>query len=146
MRALGRAARLLDMQPSRETQDSSPLRVLIVDEHQIFRGACAALLRTEGLEAAGIAPTDDLISLVRLARPHMVLIDSAAHAAIRELVGQLRSTARPPVVIVVSSDGQDECHADVLGLPFIAKADICAGSIAEAIEVASDQPAVRFTH
>jgi hypothetical protein len=39
------------------------MRILIIDEHEVYRGACAALLRTEGLEVVDVAPGDEVLAL-----------------------------------------------------------------------------------
>ena len=103
------------------------LRVLIVDEHNVYRTACAALLRTEGVDVAELAPDDDVIGLARAFEPDVVLIDAAAPAArLGRTARQLQSLPATPAVVLISSAGQhllDPCVAD---LPFIAKADVSA--------------------
>jgi CheY-like chemotaxis protein len=131
------------MQRLRHTSDVRPLRVLIVDAHEISLVACAALLRTEGVVVAAAAPTDPVIELALAFEPDVVLIDPGPAAQFRAVARQVRSLERPPVVVVTSSAQPDRLDPFVRRLPFLAKADVCADAIRRAVVIASDEPRAR---
>ena len=107
------------------------MQILIVDEHEIYRIACAALLRTEGLDVADVAPGDEVVALARSLQPAAVLLD-AAPSAIRT-ARELLSLACHPTVVLTSSAGRDRVDPCLADLRFLAKADICREAIARAI-------------
>jgi CheY-like chemotaxis protein len=113
------------------------MRILIVDEHEVYRVACAALLLTEGLEVADVAPGDEVLALAGSLQPAVVLLD-AAPSAIRT-ARQPRSLACHPTVVLTSSAGRDRVDPCLAELRFVAKADICR----EAIAAATDEPPER---
>lgn len=116
------------------------MRILIVDEHEIYRAACAALLRTEGLDVADVTPHDDVIGLAGSLEPEVVLLDARSSAQqVHETVRQLVSLPCSPAVVLISSTGQDRSDPCLAALPFVAKADICAAVIAGAIADPTDQ-------
>lgn len=117
------------------------MRILIVDEHEIYRVACAALLRTEGLEVAHVAPGDEVTALARSLQPGLVLLDAAPSAA--RTARQLQSLACHPTVVLTSSAGRDLIDPCLAELCFVAKADICRDSIERAIAAATDEPLER---
>jgi CheY-like chemotaxis protein len=127
------------MPPVRHTDGVRPLRVLIVDAHEVSLVAFVALLRTEGFIVADAAPTDPVIELARVFEPDVVLIDPAPVAQFREVARQLRSLERTPLVVVTSSAEPDRLHQFVRQLPFLAKADVCAEAILGAVALASDE-------
>ncbi|MGZ6565116.1 MAG: response regulator [Solirubrobacteraceae bacterium] len=115
------------------------MRILIVDEHEIYRAACAALLRTEGLDVADVKPGDEVIELAGLVEPEVVLLDAGPSAQhLHETVRQLVSLRCSPTVVLISSTGQDRTDPCLAALPFVAKADVCAAVIARAIADPSD--------
>jgi CheY-like chemotaxis protein len=126
----------------RHTDDVRPLRVLIVDAHEVSLVALAALLRTQGFVVADAAPTDPVIELARVFEPDVVLIDPRAVAQFREVTRRVRSLARAPLVVVTSSAEPESLDPLVRRLPFVAKADLCAEAILRAVVVASDESQV----
>ena len=120
---------------------SSELRILIVDEHDAYRGACAALLRTEGLEVAAVAPHDDVVGLAEAHGPDVVLIDAAAPLAqLCETARGLRSLSSAPTVVLISSAGPERLDGCLAEFPFLAKADVCAEEVLRAHLRATDEP------
>ncbi len=116
------------------------LRVLIVDEHEVYRAACAALLRTEGLDVAELAPDEDVIGLARAFEPDVVLIDAAAPAArLARTARQLQSLPAAPAVVLISSAGQHRLDPCVADLPFIAKADVSARELLRMVPGNADE-------
>jgi CheY-like chemotaxis protein len=111
------------------------MRILIVDEHEVYRVACAALLRTEGLDVTDIAPGEEVVALACLLQPTVVLLD-AAPSAIRT-ARRLRSLPCPPTVVLTSSGGRSRVDPRLAELRFVAKADICRGAIERAISAAT---------
>ena len=91
------------------------MRILIVDENETYRVACAALLRTEGLEVVDVAPSDAVVALARSLQPAVVLLD-AAPSAIRT-ARELRSLACSPTVVLTSSAGRDRVDRRSFGSP-----------------------------
>ncbi len=121
---------------------SRPLRVLIVDEHDVYRAACAALLRTEGLDVAEVLPGIHVIGAALALEPDIVLIDVATPPArLRRTAWQLRSLPSAPTVVLISSAGQDRLDACLAGLPFLAKADVCARAVLRVHLHRTDDPA-----
>jgi DNA-binding NarL/FixJ family response regulator len=113
-----------------------PRRVLIVDDHELFRDAARRVLAGAGFDVvAGAADGAAALRLVRELRPDVVLLDvqlpdTDGFALARELSGQ-----RPaPVVVLVSS----RPRADFGGLVgrsgargFIDKADLSGPRLRE---------------
>jgi DNA-binding NarL/FixJ family response regulator len=119
------------------------MRILIVDEHEIYRAACAALLRTEGLDVADVKPHAKVIGLASLVEPEVVLLDAGPSARhLHETVQQLVSLPCSPAVVLISSTRQDRTDPCLAALPFVAKADVCAAVIARAIADPTDQSPV----
>ncbi|HET7378888.1 MAG TPA: response regulator [Gaiellales bacterium] len=121
---------------------SSELRILIVDEHDVYRDACAALLRTEGVVVAEVVPAGDVVGLAEALEPHVVLIDAATPLArLRETARRLRSLPSAPTVVLISSAGPDRLDGCLAELPFLAKADVCAQEVLRAHLRGVDEPA-----
>jgi CheY-like chemotaxis protein len=128
------------MQRVRPPSAARPLRVLIIDAHEISLVACAALLRTEGFVVADAAPTDRVIELAGTFEPDVVLLDPGPAAQFRKVVREVRSLECAPVVVVTSSGDPDRLGPFVRRLPFLAKADVCAAAIIRAAGIVSDEP------
>jgi CheY-like chemotaxis protein len=119
-----------------------PLHILIVDEHDVYRAACAALLRTEGLDVSEAAPGGDVIGLARALEPNVVLVDAALPAVwLRETAQLLRSLPSAPAVVLISTAGRERLDPCLAELPFLAKADVCARELFRALLPGSDKPA-----
>lgn len=120
------------------------MRILIVDEHEVYRAACGALLRTEGVEVADAGPGQAVIGLADSFKPEIVILDAAPPAdELRVTARQLQSLPSAPAVVLTSSAGEDRIDPGLAALRFIAKADICAAAIALAIADVTDEPAER---
>jgi CheY-like chemotaxis protein len=126
------------MQRVRPLSAARPLRVLIIDAHEISLVACAALLRTEGFVVADAAPTDRVIELARAFEPDVVLLDPGSAGQFREVVREVRSLECAPVVVVTSSAEPGRLDPLIRELPFLAKGDVCAEAIVRAAGIASD--------
>jgi DNA-binding NarL/FixJ family response regulator len=117
------------------------LRVLIVDRHEVYRAACAALLRTEGLDVVDARPGHHIVGLARALEPDIVLIDVAPTAErLHETVRQLGSLPSAPTIVLISSAGRDRLDSSLAGCPFIAKGDVSAREIRRAVLDGSDEP------
>jgi CheY-like chemotaxis protein len=109
-----------------------PTRVIIIDDHEISRAACKALLRAEGIDVtADLRASDQALTAARTLRPDVAIVDvtPAAEAGFGIADG-LRALPAPPTVILTSSTDRTQFGARLNGLRFIAKADICAAAIA----------------
>jgi CheY-like chemotaxis protein len=130
------------MHRARRIHDVSLLRVLIVDAHEVSLGACTALLRTEGLAVAGVAPGDHMTELAWTFKPNVVLIDPVPELALHRTLRQLRSVACVRLVLVISSAEPERLDPLVRELPFLPKADLCAEAIIRAVSVIGDERGV----
>lgn len=120
------------------------MRILIVDEHEVYRAACRALLRTEGMEVADVAPGQAVIGQADSFKPEVVILDAAPPAdELQATVRRLQSVPSTPIVVLTSSAGQDRMDPRLGGLRFLAKADICASAIARVIADETDEPTAR---
>jgi DNA-binding NarL/FixJ family response regulator len=109
-----------------------PTRIIIIDDHEISRAACRALLRAEGIDVtADLRASDQALTAARTLRPDVAIVDvtPAAEAGFGIADG-LRALPAPPTVILTSSAERTQFGARLNGLRFIAKADICAAAIA----------------
>ena len=121
----------------RQSAGSGPQRILIIDQHEVTRAACAALLRTEGWEVRDVAPGCDVFTLTEAFEPDVVLIDATAEARVGDAARQLPRLACAPRIVVTSSAVPEQLHPCLRELPFVAKADICAAAILTAVPTPS---------
>jgi DNA-binding NarL/FixJ family response regulator len=117
------------------------VRVLIVDPHASFRGACKALLQTEGL--AVVADLDRCEGAENVAtelRPDVVLIDiSPQETEGLALACRLSTLAQRPAIVLMSADQSDAILASWAGADlFLVKAGISARAIAQAAQLKGD--------
>jgi DNA-binding NarL/FixJ family response regulator len=108
------------------------MRIMIVDDHEISRVACAALLRAEGVEVvADLRASAHAVAAATALRPEVVIVDvtPAADTGFR-IAHRLQAVPAPPTVILTSSADRAQFGAQVNGYRFIAKADISATAIA----------------
>jgi DNA-binding NarL/FixJ family response regulator len=114
-----------------ELASSGPLRVLIVDDHEIYRTACRALLRTEGLNVvADLASGDQAIAAAAALKPDVAIVDvSHGNPAGLDVARRLRALQGAPAVVLTSSSHRSAFGAELDGYGFVAKADICAEQI-----------------
>jgi CheY-like chemotaxis protein len=125
------------MRRPRQPAVSRSVRILIVDQHEVTRAACAALLRTEGWEVSDVAPGCELFTLVEALEPNVVLIDATPGERVCDSAKQLRRLACAPTVLVTSSARPEQLDPCLGELPFVAKADICAAAILHAVATPS---------
>lgn len=94
------------------TADSSPIRVVVVDDHPLFRIGIISLLETlEGVEVVGSAETaDEAVEVVLAASPAVVLMDLDLAAGSSGIDATRRiSRERPDIgVLVLTMLGDDE--------------------------------------
>ena len=90
-----------------------PIRVMVVDDHPMWRDAVARDLQAEGFEVVATAATGtEAVNRARATRPDVVVLDlniPAPHGV--EVTRSLMASAEPPRVLVLSASGE---HLDVL--------------------------------
>jgi DNA-binding NarL/FixJ family response regulator len=108
--------------------NAQPPRVLIVDQHEVSRAACRALLRTEGLTVvADVATGDEAMRAATALRPNVVIIDVApGHGHVLDTARRLRALPGTPAIVLTSSADPSRLDIELADFPFVAKADICA--------------------
>jgi CheY-like chemotaxis protein len=111
-----------------------PTRVLIIDDHEISRGAYRALLRTEGLDVVGDVGVDGrAVAAARVLRPDVAIVDVGPAAATGfGIADELLALPAPPVVLLTSSAEAGEFGAQLSGRLFVGKAGLCAAAISSA--------------
>jgi DNA-binding NarL/FixJ family response regulator len=108
------------------------MRIILVDDYEISRAACRALLRAEGADVvAHLRASDDALAAARALRPEVVIADvtPAADSGLG-MARTLRVLPAPPIVILTPSADRAQFGVKVNGYRFIAKADISATVIA----------------
>jgi CheY-like chemotaxis protein len=120
-----------DGRPVRAGADSQrPMRVLLVDDHEISRAAISALLRTEGAEVADIGSGDAALAVAIAFRPAVAIIDvTPADARGFVIADRLRALPDGPAVVLTSSAGRNRFASRLARYPFVAKADLCVQNI-----------------
>jgi DNA-binding NarL/FixJ family response regulator len=122
-------------QPAYRPPQAPSLRVLLIDDHEISRAACGALLRTEGLDVvADDGVGENVIALVAALGPNVVILDLAPDDdAALDLAHRLRALEGAPSILLTSSAHREAFGARLDSFNFIAKADICTGEVLKAI-------------
>jgi two-component system, NarL family, response regulator DesR len=106
---------------------------MIVDDHEISRAACRALLRAEGVDVvAALRAGDRAVATARALRPEVVIVDVTPAAdtgfdIARRLCALLPA---PPTVLITSSADRSQFGRRLDRFRFVAKADIGAAAIA----------------
>jgi len=120
-------------------QPANGTRIMIIDDHEITRAACRALLRTEGADVvADMAAGDQALAAAAALRPDVVVVDvSPALSAGFDLARRLRAVSHPPAVVLTSSAEPAEFGTRLDGHSFVAKAGLCAETIGTAAPRAS---------
>jgi DNA-binding NarL/FixJ family response regulator len=88
-----------------------PVRVLVVDDHESFRRAAASVVEaSEGFVVAGaVATGEESLAAAEALEPDLVLMDVKLPGMDGlEATRRLRASARPPVVILLSTYDEDE--------------------------------------
>jgi DNA-binding NarL/FixJ family response regulator len=108
-----------------------PARIMIIDDHEITRAACRALLRTEGADVIADMPAgDQALAAAAALRPDVVVVDvSPAAGAGFGVARRLRALPHPPAVVLTSSADPAEFGTRLDGHSFVAKAGLCAKAI-----------------
>jgi DNA-binding NarL/FixJ family response regulator len=110
-----RAACALPASPAvGEASSVARVRVLVVDDHDLFRRAAAAVVdATDGFVVAGsVATAEESLAAVASTGPDLVLMDVNLPGMDGiEATRRLRRSARPPVVILLSTDDEDDFGA-----------------------------------
>lgn len=107
-----------------------PVRVLIIDDHDVSRAALRALLHTEGFEVADVRTDDDPIAAAAAFRPAYAIVDVApGHTRGIGIAGQLVALPHPPAVVLTSSSKRYTLGSGVDPHLFVAKADLCGDAI-----------------
>jgi len=107
---------------------------MIIDDHEISRAACRALLRTEGIDVvADMAAGDPAIAAAAALRPDVAVVD------VRPAAGTGFGMARRLRALpgLTSSVAPAEFGARLDGHSFVAKAALCAEAIRDAVSRAS---------
>lgn len=111
-----------------------PLRVMLIDSNAVFRAACRALLRTEGVDVvADLATGYAAIELVHRLRPDVVLVETTDRAPRgHEIAALICSLPDAPTVLLISTDDRSQLAAAIGARGHLTKAEICAEAIASA--------------
>jgi quercetin dioxygenase-like cupin family protein len=118
--------------------NTSSLRVLLVDGHEVSRAACRALLRTEGVEVVADCAADDrAIDAAEALTPDVVIIDvTPGQERGLEIARRIHSTSG--LVVLTSSAPCSSFQPHLGDLPFVAKGDLCGAAILEAAGARQD--------
>ncbi|MBV9804781.1 MAG: DUF4287 domain-containing protein [Solirubrobacterales bacterium] len=112
----------------RTERTASRLRVLIVDQHEVSRGAIRALLRTEGLDVvADVASTAQALALGLTASPDIAIVDVGKR--LDEAITGARALAGLPSAPTVLLTSSAPTVGELGGFTFVAKPDICAARL-----------------
>ena len=114
-----------------EADDSQRVRVLLVDDHEVSRVACRALLRTEGLEVvADVSASGHALDVAEALRPDVAIVDiGPGDPYALDLALRLQALPSPPMVTLTSSTERSAFGGGLDGFGFVPKADICAEQI-----------------
>jgi DNA-binding NarL/FixJ family response regulator len=113
---------------------NNALRIMIIDDHEIFRAAICALLRSEGTDViADLSADRDALAMARALRPEVIIVDVTPAADTGfGIARRLRALQpAPPSIILTSSIDRTRFGAQLDGHMFIAKADISSATIAQ---------------
>jgi DNA-binding NarL/FixJ family response regulator len=111
---------------------SKTTRIMIVDDHEISRAACRALLHAEGIDVvADVGASGHVLSTARELRPEVVIVDVTPSADTGLYIARrLRALPDPPAVLITSSSDRSQFGRQLDRFRFVAKADISAAAIA----------------
>jgi CheY-like chemotaxis protein len=112
------------------TNGTWPAQVIIIDDHEISRAACTALLRAEGIDVTDVRASDQALTVARALRADVAIIDVTPAADTGfDIARRLRALPAPPIVILTSSTDRTQFGTQLNCHRFIDKADICAAAI-----------------
>ena len=107
-----------------------PMRVLLVDDHEISRAAISALLRTEGADVAGTGTGEAAIAVAVAFRPAVAVVDvTPADATGFRIADLLQALPDGPAVVLTSSADRHRFASQLDSYRFVAKADLCVQTI-----------------
>lgn len=109
------------------------MRIMIVDDHEISRAACRALLRAEGADVvAAVRAGEHALAAARALRPEVVIVDVTPEADTGfDIARRLRALQpAPPAILMTSSTDRTRFGRRLDHFPFVAKADIGAAAVA----------------
>ena len=107
--------------------DGRRIRVVIIDDHEISRAACRALLRTEGIEVVSDLPVgEQAIAVTEAMRPDLVIVDVTPDRPLPVVIAELRALPHAPTVVLTSSSTSLIFRERLDGLGVLPKADICS--------------------
>ena len=114
--------------------------MLLIDDHEVSRAACRALLRTEGIDVVADLPVrEDAVAAAVERHPEAAIVDvTPEDERALVLARQLRALRSPPTVVLMSSASRTALDTKLDGFPFIAKADLCSSEILTAIRAHQD--------
>jgi CheY-like chemotaxis protein len=120
-----------DRRPIRaDASGQRPMRVLLVDDHEISRAAVSALLRTEGAEVTDIGTGEAAVAVALAFRPAVVIVDvTPADASGFVIADRLRALPDGPAVVLTSSADRRRFASRLASYRFVAKADLCVQTI-----------------
>jgi mannose-6-phosphate isomerase-like protein (cupin superfamily) len=109
--------------------------MLLIDDHEVTRAACRALLRTEGVDVvADVAADDHAIAAVGALEPDVVIVDlTPADDRAARLAKRIRELDCDPSVVLTSSVPRPRVQPHLDGFAFVAKADLCSVEVLKAI-------------
>ena len=112
---------------------------VIVDDDREYREAVSELLRDEGYRAVTAGTLDEARDAIRVARPHVVLLDlELVGERGDDLLDELDGRASAPATVVVSGEIDGRRRARRYGRPFVAKPAIA--DLLEKVEAAACIP------
>jgi CheY-like chemotaxis protein len=122
-------------EPFSRRPQPAKLRVLLIDDHEVSRAACRALLRTEGIDVVADLPVgEDAVAATVELHPEMAIVDvTPEDERAPVLARRLCALQRPPTVVLTSSASRTVLDPKLDGFPFIAKADLCSTEVLTAI-------------
>jgi CheY-like chemotaxis protein len=107
-----------------------PMRVLLIDDHEISRAAISALLRTQGAEVADLGTGEAAIAVALAFRPAVAVVDvTPADATGFRIADRLRALPGGPAVVLTSSADRRGFASRLDSYRFVAKADLCVQTI-----------------
>ncbi|MDP8952854.1 MAG: response regulator transcription factor [Actinomycetota bacterium] len=97
----------------------APVRVLLADDHTMFRQGLAGLLAAYGdIEVVGEVPNDaDALSIAREVEPDVVVMQvQLPFERAKETLREMRAFERPPKVVVVTMFEEPQYIRELMGL------------------------------
>ena len=118
-----------------------PIRLLIVDDNQLFLEAARVLLEREGLTVAGVAMTgNEAVRQAQSLRPDVVLVDiSLGEESGLDLAQRLveDGSSSEATVVLISTRAEEDVAELVAVSPaagFLPKAELSAGAILRIVD------------